>query len=703
MSYKNIKRFVAMWLGVFLVCPSISSGIDEPEVYPNVQFKYTSESIANGTMAFPEGKTDYHWGTVEKRGDVVRILRHDFTRAAPEDALVYHAVISEAYSYDEHTILYMTKELEFRGPVAPATLEESMRMHRDAFSEKKRGAEMRHYMKTTSRPAHEEMLGGYWFLGMTRDGPINSLAKGQSDTDGKTISYSYKSKLGVEHQLVFDSVRRVFTKATSEYSGQDSVAAEDSSRSKMDPFTRVDERHESAEGFVIKSKSMQNPSSPAPYIVTETMRVSEFSAVVDQPVTMNEPPENGDPIGVVGGSPIKYAWLNGRIVKAVNMLLIDDVKGSDLSLQKSTRRWFVGLNAAVFLGLAICGLFWKWRRGRNLLALLAILCSPDVVAAGDAYCGMYSLFGAATSLGIDVDIDGLIDPQFISSGMGSTAEDIVEAADKIGLKAIALRGLGKVSLKAADSPLILHAAPLAAHGKYQHWILFLGIDEGGNARVVDGEGGVVACSINEVLSRWDGVAIAVRKPGSAPTRFLPAEAADFFVVVAIGCLCSIVFEMQLLNRLKAVVSSKLLLCFGVFGIVLVSGVLGNLTRGDGFFDAAHSIDAALGLRRLDEVQIQELPAKLARGALLVDCRYSGDYASGHIPGAISIPVDSGLGELTRAIDGIDRSVEVILYCQSEGCSFSDLSATMLARNGFSNIKVFRGGWVSWELAQQAVK
>ena len=141
----------------------------------------------------------------------------------------------------------------------------------------------------------------------------------------------------------------------------------------------------------------------------------------------------------------------------------------------------------------------------------------------------------------------------------------------------------------------------------------------------------------------------------------------------------------------------------MFGIVLVSGVLGNLTRGDGFFDAAHSIDAALGLRRLDEVQIQELPAKLARGALLVDCRYSGDYASGHIPGAISIPVDSGLGELTRAIDGIDRSVEVILYCQSEGCSFSDLSATMLARNGFSNIKVFRGGWVSWELAQQTVK
>ncbi|MDC7219710.1 MAG: rhodanese-like domain-containing protein [Spirochaetales bacterium] len=73
---------------------------------------------------------------------------------------------------------------------------------------------------------------------------------------------------------------------------------------------------------------------------------------------------------------------------------------------------------------------------------------------------------------------------------------------------------------------------------------------------------------------------------------------------------------------------------------------------------------------------------------LIDVRTSGEYASGHIPGARNIPYESVGDSLKKtAKDG-----EIVLYCQS-GSRARAAKAT-LAGKGYSNVWNF-GGIGQW--------
>ena len=36
-----------------------------------------------------------------------------------------------------------------------------------------------------------------------------------------------------------------------------------------------------------------------------------------------------------------------------------------------------------------------------------------------------------------------------------------------------------------------------------------------------------------------------------------------------------------------------------------------------------------------------------------------------------------------------------MYCQSAGCKYAEIVAIKLIDDGFSNISIFKGGWVEW--------
>ncbi|MGD8859671.1 MAG: rhodanese-like domain-containing protein [Myxococcales bacterium] len=58
---------------------------------------------------------------------------------------------------------------------------------------------------------------------------------------------------------------------------------------------------------------------------------------------------------------------------------------------------------------------------------------------------------------------------------------------------------------------------------------------------------------------------------------------------------------------------------------------------------------------------QEARAMVEGGALLLDVRTPAEYASGHIDGAVNIPV----GELRQRLDELpDSSQPIVLYCAS---------------------------------------
>jgi rhodanese-related sulfurtransferase len=224
----------------------------------------------------------------------------------------------------------------------------------------------------------------------------------------------------------------------------------------------------------------------------------------------------------------------------------------------------------------------------------------------------------------------------------------------------------------------------------------LGFDEDGQARVVDGAGGVAKCTAEDVLARWDGIAIAVRKRDSPRTRYLSQEVAGLCLLIAYAGVFSLVVRSGILTRRDTTRSRWSTVRIHIAALLVAAIGLGYASKGQGFANAAKGIDSALGLGELPTVTVDELVSKMRSGAVLIDCRYKQDYDLGYIDGAISVPVDVGLGEFTRLVADIDRDAEVVVYCQSPGCGFSGLLATMLAGAGFRNVSVFKAGYEAWE-------
>jgi len=60
------------------------------------------------------------------------------------------------------------------------------------------------------------------------------------------------------------------------------------------------------------------------------------------------------------------------------------------------------------------------------------------------------------------------------------------------------------------------------------------------------------------------------------------------------------------------------------------------------------------------ITVDEGKQRVAEGALIVDVRTPGEFAAGHLPDAVNIPV----GELTRRLSELPRDRALVLYCAS---------------------------------------
>lgn len=89
----------------------------------------------------------------------------------------------------------------------------------------------------------------------------------------------------------------------------------------------------------------------------------------------------------------------------------------------------------------------------------------------------------------------------------------------------------------------------------------------------------------------------------------------------------------------------------------------------------------------------EIPPK--PGVLLIDARPTArKFDPGHIPGAISLP-DLKFDELAPKLLPQDKNTLLIFYCEGESCILSHKSAFKAEKLGYTNIKVYAGGFPDW--------
>jgi rhodanese-related sulfurtransferase len=91
----------------------------------------------------------------------------------------------------------------------------------------------------------------------------------------------------------------------------------------------------------------------------------------------------------------------------------------------------------------------------------------------------------------------------------------------------------------------------------------------------------------------------------------------------------------------------------------------------------------------------ELSKRLRRtdDVLVLDVRPVEEYAAGHIPGAVSIPVT----ELKRRLKELPQNKEIVAYCRGSFCAFAPEAARYLHEKGFRT-HVLAAGLPDWEAA-----
>jgi rhodanese-related sulfurtransferase/DNA-binding transcriptional ArsR family regulator len=99
-------------------------------------------------------------------------------------------------------------------------------------------------------------------------------------------------------------------------------------------------------------------------------------------------------------------------------------------------------------------------------------------------------------------------------------------------------------------------------------------------------------------------------------------------------------------------------------------------------------------RAVEEIGRTELLRRAQAGDVVVlDVRPAEEYAAGHVPGAVSIPI----GELADRIAELPAEAEVVAYCRGRFCVFAHDAVRLLTAHGRAARRL-EDGMLEWRLA-----
>ncbi|MFC5212948.1 ArsR/SmtB family transcription factor [Streptomyces coerulescens] len=109
--------------------------------------------------------------------------------------------------------------------------------------------------------------------------------------------------------------------------------------------------------------------------------------------------------------------------------------------------------------------------------------------------------------------------------------------------------------------------------------------------------------------------------------------------------------------------------------------------------------AYLGADDTEAVDREELLARATAGEIVVlDVRPAEEYAAGHIPGAVSIPVD----QLAERVAELPERTEVVAYCRGAYCVLAHDAVRLLRERGRTAVRL-TDGMLEWRLAELPVE
>jgi rhodanese-related sulfurtransferase/predicted double-glycine peptidase len=326
---------------------------------------------------------------------------------------------------------------------------------------------------------------------------------------------------------------------------------------------------------------------------------------------------------------------------------------------------------------------------------------------GSPYCGIYALYAALQSQGVDPRFEDLAQQKYVGSRWGSSLAELQQAAEDLGARAAPVQGLTASALRNAQHPIILHVRRPGTGTPYQHWMLFLGTD-GSEACVVDPPNAMERMPFAELMSLSDGVGLLVaHEPADVRhlqwTTWVECAATFSFVIATVMAASQLMVRRSSAQpentTRRQFLFKRLVGAIALVGLAVGLAGVFQLISPDGFFwnrTAVHCVVARYFEPSIRELDASELVSLFdSPGLTIVDARLRPDYEAGHIPGAVNLPITSGLAERKEVASRIAPRARVVVYCQSERCPWGRSVASDLYYRGFHDIAVLRGGWKEW--------
>ncbi len=323
----------------------------------------------------------------------------------------------------------------------------------------------------------------------------------------------------------------------------------------------------------------------------------------------------------------------------------------------------------------------------------------------DQYCGLWSLYAAGRLHGLTLSFESLLDPNWVD-GTGSSLAQLQELAARSGLQGDPFGGWTKWDLSACPHPVILHVNSDPAQERYQHWVLWTGID-GDDALIVNGPSGISRVPMKELSLVWDGRGMVVRPVESRAFMAWPR----WWLLAGVALTAG--FGGWLVPRLRGsraprpgLLRAGMRVGVQICAIVAAAGMVTAgqaVLAGEGLLVNRPVTDRVAEAHLVDflpKIGLEEM-RRLASDpdVIIVDARLPQDYEAGHIEGSFNVPVGSLDAGTLAALEQRGRDKRVVIYCQSRWCEYDEFTARSLIAAGFTDITLFPGGWRDWKGAE----
>lgn len=314
-------------------------------------------------------------------------------------------------------------------------------------------------------------------------------------------------------------------------------------------------------------------------------------------------------------------------------------------------------------------------------------------ASSGPFCGVYSLYAGLCSLGFNPDPQFLIDKKYVGSNQGSSASELIQAGKECGASCIFMRGASATHLLMSNCPVILHVRKTGYKMPYNHWVLFLGMSSIDSARIIDPPFEVADFPLAELLAIWDGECIAISDTEHSKVILSVPSAVD-----VVMCIMMIFVMHVCIRHFGRRFKERTLIAF--LAVPVFSACIYHSLVPYGFLCNPSACGIVIGnyfKPVLKEFSFEEIKEAASRNqAIIIDVRDRKSYDMFHIPGALSLPISSGMTERSEFVRHyLTQGKPVITYCNNKHCMWAESLACDLKNRITGQVGVYSGGVAEW--------